>query len=162
MLTTLAAVGASSSGDDSGAVAAGVLVPLLVVIIVIIVLGLLFLIVRWKQGSLPSPSYLYKSSGVRKDAVGVQSDGVDSPSQANSIKVTVSRTEVQPLGNVPNILINIEDSVEVSLPPENTRMSFIDSNMHELPSKLQHHEPLNLSLRDPNPEKTLESPGVPV
>lgn len=161
MLTTLAAVGASSSGD-SGAVAAGVLVPLLVVVLVIIVLGLLFLIVRWKQGSLPSPSYLYKSSVIRKDTVGVQSDGVDSPSQANAIKVTVSRTEVQPLGNVPNILINIEDSTVVSLPPENTRMSFIDSNMHELPSKLQDHEPLNLSLRDPNPEKTLESPGVPV
>ena len=138
---------------------AGVLVPLLVVALVIIVLGLLFLIIRLKQGSLPSLSYLYKSSGIRKDAVGVQSDGVDSP---NSIKFTVSRTEVQPLGNVPNIFINIEDSVVVSLPPENTRMSFIDSNMHELPSKLQDHEPLNLPLRGPNPEKTLESPGVPV
>ena len=80
----------------------------------------------------------------------------------NSITVTTVRhTEVQPLGNVPNILINIENSVEVSLPPENTRMSFIDSDMHELPSRLQ--ELQNLPLRAQSiPVKTLESPGVPV
>ena len=161
MLTTLAAVGEISSGDNR-AVVAGVLVPLLVVILVVVVLGLLFLVVRWKQGSLPSPLHLYKSSGIRKDAITTKPDGVDTPRRAESIRI-VSHTEVQPLGNVPNILINIEDSVVVSLPPENSRMSFVDSNMHELPSRLQDHEPLNLPLFDQsNTEKTLESPGVPV
>lgn len=152
---------------------AGVLVPLLVVVLVVVLLGLLFLIVRWKQGYPPSPSHLYKkkTSGEQKKTVKMNSNGVDiadhSPGSGqvtnpNSIMVTTVRhTEVQPLGNVPNILINIENSVEVSLPPENTRMSFIDSDMHELPLRLQ--ELQNLPLRAQSiPVKTLESPGVPV
>lgn len=145
---------------------AGVLVPLLVVALVVIVLGLLFLIVRWKQGSLLSPSYLYKSSQVRKDAVQVESNNgtADLPHRANSISVTtVSHTEVQPLGNVPNILVNVEESIVVSLPPENTRMSFVDSNMHDLPSKLQLQEPEDLPLyAQSSPVTPLESRDVHV
>lgn len=145
---------------------AGVLVPLLVVSVVVIVLGLLFLIVRWKQGSLPSPSYnMQKSSRVRKDAVQVESNNgtADLPRRANSITVTtVSRTEVQPVGNFPNILVNVEESIVVSLPPENTRMSYVDSNMHDLPSKLQLQEP-DLPLRaQSSPVTPLESRDVHV
>ena len=146
---------------------AGVLVPLLVVAVVVIALGLLFLIVRWKQGSLPSPTYnMHKSSRVRKDAVQVESNNgtADLPRRANSITVTtVSRTEVQPVGNCPNILVNIEESVMVSLPPENTRMSYVDSNMHDLPSRLQLQEPEDLPLRaQSSPVTPLESRDVHV
>jgi hypothetical protein len=143
-----------------------VLVPLLVITLVVIVVGLLFLIVRWKQqGSLPSPSHPYKSSHVRKDPVkGDSNNGTtELPGRANSITVTtVSHTEVQPpLGDVRNIHIKIEDSVVVSLPPENTRMSLVDSNMHDLPSKLQLQElPDSLPLRAQS--SPLESPGVHV
>lgn len=160
LTSSLAAVGAASGGN-SGAVAAGVSVSLSVVLLVVIVLGLLFLIVRWKRGSVPSPN---KSSGVREDGTKVNSDEaeIDSRSRGNSITVTTkSHTEVQPLGNGQSVYVDVNNSIVVSLPPPNTRSSIVDADMHELPSRLQ--EPPNLPLRAQSAAaRTLESNDVTV
>ena len=148
-------------------------VPLLVVILlVLIVVGLLFLIMKWKQGSWPPSVYHYKhkppvvqtlnatNAAVKTPQTGLETDsagpGTAAAGSSDTFRVIAHCTEVQPLDSTPNsILIRIDESVVVSLPPENTRMSFID-DVHELPCKL------TLPDKPAIPEKTLESPGVPV
>ena len=151
---------------SSGAVAAGVVVPLLVIILVVlIVFGFLVLLLRRRQQGPSSssllPSNLYKPPRVQQAGMAKDSPAVtmtDSYSRTGSLKI-VSHTEVQAVGSVPNV-INFEENVVVSLPPENPRTSFVDSDMHELPSRLRCG---SLVIRDqPIPEQTLESRNVPV
>lgn len=133
------------TGADAGVVAAAVVVPTLV--IVLVVLGVVFLVLRWKQvfPQKPEPPQQSKEPPAPEEVVSMSI--VDRNCTAGNVAAKEQQRHIADLGQVDkNATINIRDLQylpnndlwkneppgEIVLPTENPRDSFIES-MHELP-----------------------------
>ena len=120
------------SSGNSGTVAAAVIVPMVVIIVLVIlvIICVIVFVAKWQKAKDPEEKGEPVQKADRNEAVKLLS-----PSNRN-VQRELETLGVQSPPDNAQKAINIFS--EIHLPPENSRMSFIEKDMHDLPDMCTH------------------------